>query len=59
LSLKGIVFLIIMASGAILNMFSKKLAEKAGGSENALLKIKLLALFLVVGGVSLLMIFGK
>lgn len=59
MSLKGIIFLIIAAAGAFLNIFSRKIASIKDGDESFLLKIKISALLLVVIGVSLLMIFGK
>ena len=59
LSIKGIIFLIIMVLGVLVNIFSRKIAERKGGDENFLLKIKLIALLLVIVGISLLMIFGK
>jgi len=58
LTVKGIIFMIIAAAGVVLNVFSRKIAEKKGG-ENTLLKVKLIALGIVIIGISLLMIFGK
>lgn len=52
----GILFILIALVGVIINFSSHRISEKFNASE---LKIKLIALLVVVVSITLLMIFGK
>lgn len=56
MGIKGIIFILIAAVGAVINFSSRRIAEKFNISE---LKIKLAALAVVLVSITLLMIFGK
>ncbi len=52
----GILFILIALVGVIINFSSPRISEKFNVSE---LKIKLIALLVVIVSITLLMIFGK
>ena len=52
----GILFILIALAGVIINFSSHRISEKLNISE---LKIKLIALVVVIISITLLMIFGK
>ena len=56
MSIKGIIFLTIAILGAILNYTARPLGKKLNFSE---LKLKVIALIIVVISISLIFIFGK
>lgn len=56
MSIKGIIFIALAVTGAMLNFSSKRISEKFSVSE---LKVKITALIIVVLSVILLFVFGK
>jgi len=56
MSIKGIIFLAFAVLGAILNYAARPIGEKLNISE---LRLKVVALIIVVISISLLFIFGK
>ena len=56
--MKGIFFLIALL-GVLINIFAVKITQTLFKSEEKLLQVKVVALILVIIGVTLLMIFGK
>lgn len=56
MGIKGLIFIALAAAGAALNFSSKAICEKSGISE---LKIKIIALIIVIVSIALLFIFGK
>lgn len=56
MTIRGIIFIIIALAGVVINFSSHRISERFKIAE---LKIKLIALLVVIISITLLMIFGK